>query len=84
MALLDSGCTWCLISFQTVEKLGLRLRKLRQPLGFSQINESFTGGAPPTFLTKPVSLRPGTHVETSRFILAPGITRPWKASEGST
>lgn len=27
--LLDSGCTQCLISLQTVEKLGLRLRKLR-------------------------------------------------------
>lgn len=39
-ALLDSGCTRCLISLQTLEKLRLRLRKLR----FSQLDGSLTGG----------------------------------------
>lgn len=35
MALLDSGCTQCLISLLTVKKLGFRLRKLRRPMGLN-------------------------------------------------
>lgn len=30
-ALIDSGCTRCLVSLQMVWKLGLRVKKLRQP-----------------------------------------------------
>lgn len=43
MALLDSGCTHCMINTQVVEKPGLRLRKLRQPMAFSQLDRSITG-----------------------------------------
>lgn len=74
MVLLDLGCTWCLISLQIMEELGLRLRTLKQPIGFSQLDGSLTGGAPVTCLMKPVSLRVGTRVETTHFIVAPGMT----------
>lgn len=35
LALLDSGCTRFLVSPQLIEKLGMRLRKLKNPIAFS-------------------------------------------------
>lgn len=73
-ALLRLGCTRCLISPQVVEELGMRLRNLRSPMVFSQINRSITGCVPGTCLTKLVKLKSGTHVETITFIVAPRMT----------
>lgn len=72
MALLDLGCTWC---FRTVKKLGLRLRKLRQPMGLSQLDGSLMGGAPATCLMELVSFRAGTHAEAICFIVVPRMTK---------
>lgn len=72
-ALLDSGCTRCLLSPQVVEKLGMRLRKLQRPMASSQLDRLITGGVPATCLTEPVELKAGSHTETIRFIAAPGM-----------
>lgn len=43
-ALLGSGCTCCTVSLQTVEKLGLRFKRLRQSMKFEQVDGLLTGG----------------------------------------
>lgn len=40
-ALIDSGCTRCLISQVTVQKLGLQVRKLRKPMKFEQVDDTW-------------------------------------------
>lgn len=62
-ALLDSGCTQCLISLGMVEKLGMRLRELKTPTDFSQLDRTVAGGVPATFLIEWVELKIGTHIE---------------------
>lgn len=75
MSLLDLGCTQCLIRLQIVGKVGLRLRKLRQSMLFSQLDGSLTGGVPAlTGLIDPVRLRAGIQEETICFIVAAGMT----------
>lgn len=48
-ALLDLGCIRFLVSPQEVEKLGMRLRKLRKPIAFSRLDRSVTGRVPTTY-----------------------------------
>lgn len=43
LALLDLSCTKCVVSLEVVEKLGLRLKQLKVPITFCQLNR--TGGA---------------------------------------
>lgn len=43
---------------------------------FSQLDGSITGGMPATFLTEPVWLKAGTHIETVIFIVFPVMTEP--------
>lgn len=74
IVLLDLGCTRCLVSPQVVEKLGLRLRKLKKPTAFSQLDNLLAGEMPATCLTEPVDLKLGTHVQTIQFIVAPAMS----------
>lgn len=46
-ALIGSGCTRCLVNQQTVQKLGLRVRKLGHPMKFEQVDASIVGACPP-------------------------------------
>lgn len=51
-ALLDSGCTRCLVNLALVEKLGIWLRRLKVPVTFCQLDGSVVGGIPATFATE--------------------------------
>lgn len=75
MALFDSGCMRCVISPQVVEKLGKKLRKLRQPMAFSQLDGSIMGRVPKICLTEPVKLKAGAHIETIHLIVVPRMTK---------
>lgn len=44
-ALLDSGCTRCLVSTGVVEKLEVQLRELKKTIAFSQLDGTVMGGA---------------------------------------
>lgn len=56
MALLYLGCTQCLISLKTVDLLGLRLKRLKHPMKFEQVDGSLMGWVPATCLTEAVTL----------------------------
>lgn len=75
-ALLDSGCTRCLVSPALVEKLRIRPRRLKCPIAFCQLNGSVVGGIPAMFVTEPLEMQMGAHSETLSFIVAPGMERP--------
>lgn len=64
-ALLDSGCTRCLVSPGMVEKLGMCLRQLKISIAFSQLDGTLTGGSLATFLTEPMELKIGPHRKPS-------------------
>ncbi|KAK9402189.1 hypothetical protein NXF25_010545 [Crotalus adamanteus] len=51
-ALIDSGCTRCLISRKVADALGLRLIKLSRPINFEQVDGSLLGGAPVSQVTE--------------------------------
>ncbi|KAK9408147.1 hypothetical protein NXF25_006921 [Crotalus adamanteus] len=51
-ALIDSGCTRCLISRKVADALGLRLIKLSRPINFEQVDGSLLGGAPVSHVTE--------------------------------
>lgn len=70
MSLLDPGCTQYLISLPTVEKLGLRLRKLRQPMGYEQLDNLMERGCSSDLLD---GTRTGKYIETICLIVVPGI-----------
>lgn len=71
VALLDLGCTRCLINPALVEKLGLRLKQLKVPMAFfCQLDSSVAGGRAAMFITEPIEIR-----ETLSFIMAPGMER---------
>lgn len=44
--IIDLGCTLCLISLQTILKLGIRVRTLIRPLKFEQVNGLLIGESP--------------------------------------
>ncbi|XP_060542340.1 uncharacterized protein LOC132710346 isoform X1 [Pantherophis guttatus] len=68
-ALIDTGCTRCLIRKAVVDALGLRVRRLRVPVRFEQMDSTLLGGAPATHVTEMMSLEIGGHQETIRFIV---------------
>lgn len=76
ITLLDLGCTGCLVSPNTVARLGIRLRELKVPVAFCQLDGSITEGAQMTFVTEPVEMKMGSHKETLSFIVVPGMDRP--------
>lgn len=71
-ALLDSGCTCCLISPKLVGKMGAPLRRLETPIAFCQLDGSFAWGIPASFAARLLNLVKGSHSET----LAPGMEMP--------
>lgn len=51
-ALLDSGCTSCLVNPPLVEKLGFHLKLLKVPITFFQLDE----GIPATFVIEAIKM----------------------------
>lgn len=45
--IIDTGCTRCLVSLPTVQKLGIRTKPLANPICFEQIDGSQIGGPQP-------------------------------------
>lgn len=76
LALLDLGCTRCLVNSTLVEKLGLQLQEPKVPMAFCQLDGSVAAATPTTFVTEPVEMRLGAHTETLSFIVVSGMERP--------
>lgn len=74
-ALLDLGCTRCLVSPALVEKFGIRLRRLKTQIAFCQLDGSVAGGIPATFTTVSLEMTMGSHSETLSFTVTPGMDR---------
>lgn len=70
-ALIDSGCTKCMASLQTVQKLGLWVRKLCQSMRFKQVDGSIMGGLLTSYLTEPMRLRLANYKEIIQFVVTP-------------
>lgn len=75
-ALIDSGCTRCLICRAVIEELGVCMVKLKKPIKFKQMDSSTLGGAPATHITEPVRLEIGEHQEDIRFIVVDKMIEP--------
>ncbi|KAK9401814.1 hypothetical protein NXF25_010170 [Crotalus adamanteus] len=73
-ALIDTGCTRCLISRKVAVESGFRIYKLTQPIGFEQVDGSLLGGVPATHVTERVRMDLGEHWEVLRFIVVPIMT----------
>lgn len=73
-ALLDTGCTQCLISEVVARNAGIRVRPLRKPVWFEQVDGSLLGGAPATCITEPVWMELGDHWEIIRFVVVTSMT----------
>ncbi|KAM6437843.1 uncharacterized protein PHA67_000023 [Liasis olivaceus] len=69
--LLDSGCTHCLIHPVLASALGLRVRRLREPLTLSQLDGSMAGGGPAQYRTELVVLTVGTSWEELGLVVTP-------------
>lgn len=63
MALWDSGCIRNLVSPQVVEKLWMRLGKLRKPIAFPQLDGLITGSMG-DLPNRACEAKAGTHKET--------------------
>ncbi|XP_039191766.1 UDP-GlcNAc:betaGal beta-1,3-N-acetylglucosaminyltransferase-like protein 1 isoform X1 [Crotalus tigris] len=75
-ALLDTGCTRCLINRGVAQQMGIRVTRLKSPIRFEQVDGSLLGGAPTTLVTEPVRMDVGGHWEVIRFIVVPSMTEP--------
>ncbi|KAK9395050.1 Retrotransposon-derived protein PEG10 [Crotalus adamanteus] len=75
-ALIDSGCTRCLISPTLVGNLGIPSRRLEQPISFGQLDGSIAGGVPATLATLPIHLSLGNHEEDLTFVVTPDSLAP--------
>ncbi|XP_039215403.1 uncharacterized protein LOC120315311 [Crotalus tigris] len=73
-ALIDTGCTRCLISRKVAVESGFRIYKLTQPIRFEQVDGSLLGGVPATHVTERVRMDLGEHWEVLRFIVVPIMT----------
>lgn len=60
-ALIDSGCTRCLMSTAVADSLGVKIRKMLRPLSFEQMDGSLLGGQPATHITERITLEIGPH-----------------------
>ncbi|KAK9406808.1 hypothetical protein NXF25_005582 [Crotalus adamanteus] len=73
-ALLDTGCTRCLISKEVVRQMSIRVTRLKSPIRFEQVDGSLLGGAPTNWVTEPVRMEIGIHWEVIRFIVVPSMS----------
>lgn len=73
-ALIDSGCTQCLISLSVINELEVRTQWLAKPLWFEQVDRSLMGGAPATHITEPIRLEMTMHWEMIHFVVVPKMT----------
>ncbi|KAK9397281.1 hypothetical protein NXF25_020642 [Crotalus adamanteus] len=73
-ALLDTGCTRCLISKGVVQQMRIRVARLKSPIRFEQVDGSLLGGVPTTLVTEPVRMDIGGHWELIRFIVVPTMS----------
>ncbi|KAG8147950.1 hypothetical protein E2320_001384, partial [Naja naja] len=72
--MIDSACTWCLITQAVVDRLGLRLLQLRKPIRFEQVDGSILGGTPATHRTEMVRMDMGHHWEKISFVVVNHMT----------
>lgn len=75
-ALINSGCTRCLMRRALARRLGLRLIRLKKPIAFEQVDGSTLGGAPTTHVMELVQLGIGTHREHLRFVVVDTMIEP--------
>lgn len=61
LALLDLGCTRCMVSPEVVEKLGLRYKQLMVPIAFCQLDRTVAQGVRAHFIMELVELWMGNH-----------------------
>ncbi|XP_039178262.1 uncharacterized protein LOC120298525 [Crotalus tigris] len=73
-ALIDTGCTRCLMSRKVAVDSGFRIYPLPQPIRFEQVDGSLLGGVPATHVTEQVRMDLGDHWEVLRFIVIPITT----------
>lgn len=65
-----------MVNPEVMEKLGLRLRQLKVPIAFCQLDGTMTRGSLAHFITDPVEMWMGNHRETLSFIMSLGLERP--------
>lgn len=75
-ALIDSGCTQCLIRQSVVDNLAIWVRTLQTPIRFEQMDGSILGGVPATHVTELVRLEIGEHWEYIRFVVVDTMIEP--------
>ncbi|KAK9401689.1 hypothetical protein NXF25_010045 [Crotalus adamanteus] len=73
-ALVDTGCTRCLISKEVASQMHIRVTRLKSPIRFEQVDGSVLGGAPTTLVTEPVRMEVAAHWEMLRFIVVPSMS----------
>ncbi|KAK9400308.1 hypothetical protein NXF25_013327 [Crotalus adamanteus] len=73
-ALIDTGCTRCLISREVARQMHMRVTRLKAPIRFEQVDGSLLGGAPTTLVTEPVRMEIDAHWEVIRFIVVPSMS----------
>lgn len=75
-ALIDTGCTHCLLWRSISDSLGVHIVKLRVPIVFEQMDGSTLGGQTATHFTKLVRLKIGEHWERVRFFVVDRMIEP--------
>lgn len=75
-ALIDSGCTRCLIRCFIANELGVQVLQLATPIRFEQIDGLVMGGAPATQVTELIKVEIGEHWEHLRFIVVDRMIEP--------
>lgn len=75
-ALIDLGCTHCLIHMAVVDSLGIHTLNLGTPIWFEQIDGSMLGGTPVTHVIELIQLEIGEHREDIHFIVVERMVKP--------
>lgn len=75
-ALIDTGCTRCLMKQSLAEILGPCIMYLQTPITFKQMNDSVLGGQPSIRVTELVHLEIGQHWELICFVVVETMIEP--------
>lgn len=67
MALLNSSSARCVVCLEVVEKLGMRLKQLKVPIVFCQLDGTLTGRPTAHFITEPVEMRMKKHRDSEFY-----------------
>lgn len=69
-AMIDTGCTRCLIGLHLIKQLGIKIRPLICPICIDQVDGMLIGGVPVILVTELIKLELGCHQELIRFVVA--------------